>query len=336
MNHYTPKPGYIYDAVAVLTRYLDETEPSGLCKKQIESNYYASIVSMLAEFNIVIPHYLYPFTCRYKERRPLLSSLLLDSHPYAKHSFEHAKTMLENNQFLRRRFAEYYFNSSDHRSIFKTAQEHPSCIDMLKQQAADPSVSMYIHYTLIHFDKVAETLAAVFQSLYIVIESAHKEFVIKNPGFLHSFQSGANVEKLKMLAGIKEAPRFSISLLTPDMISTKIDDPGFFLLGYMCGDILDARHKHLNATPFTLAEAIGNPVRYDIYRALLARSPMTRFEMEKQLCMSRGSLDHNLEVMRDKGLLVVDHQTGLTRHYRLDPEYIRTVAELLLDDVRAL
>lgn len=336
MQSYFPEPGYIHDTVAFLKSYLEKIVTGGIQKEQAERTHYNSIFSKSETGNIRIPHYLYPFVCRHKGRRPFLASLLLDNRPYEQYSYDRVKILLDNNQYLRSCFVEYYFNSSDQRAIFKKAGAYPDGLDMITQQAVEPVIGTYLYYTLIHFDEVIRTLADVVHNLYIVVECEHKEFLIKNPEFIRSFQSGINMEKLKILAKTKDTPLFSMSLLDSDIISAKIDNPGFFLLGCKCGNVLDTRHKYLSANPYTFAEAIGSSVRYDIYRALLNQSPMTRSELEIKLNTSRGSLTHNLDVMRDKGLLIVDHQTGLTQYYRLDPEYIRAVAALILDDVRLL
>ena len=99
--------------------------------------------------------------------------------------------------------------------------------------------------------------------------------------------------------------------------------------------MLDDRYKYAGLTPQTLALALGSRSRYDIYKALLKKSAMSRSEIEIELRMSRSEIEYNLTDMREHGFEVARRQ-GNTNYYKINPEFIRVTAGALLEDVRLM
>lgn len=207
---------------------------------------------------------------------------------------------------------------------------------MIKQREFDPKTEVEIYYISIHFDDVIQSLTETIQVLYNVVNNEHNHFFSQSSDFTDSLQDEINLGKLRVLVQSQtETLKFSLSLMDKFKLGFKESDPCFFLLGYKFEAILDNRYKYINANPYSFAQAIGNPAKYDVYRALLNKSPMSRFEMERMLHLSRAALDHNLKAMRDAGLLIIDHQDGLTNYYRLDFDFIKTVADHMLETINS-
>ena len=63
--------------------------------------------------------------------------------------------------------------------------------------------------------------------------------------------------------------------------------------------------------------ALGDPTRRAIFERI-ARRPRAVVELARELPVSRPAVSQHLKVLKDAGL-VVDHQTGTRRVYRLNP-----------------
>ena len=327
MKNLHTETGCLYDTMAFLSRYFAETIEDGA-----GDTFFNKIKETLKHTGIAIPQYLYPLLYRYNDRPLFLLSLLLDG-PYSGWNLERTTTILKNKQYLRRRFSEYFFDSSDQAAVFKKLTEHPGGIEMIKKREFDPEIEVYIYYIFIHFDEIIQSLTEIIQTIYNAVNNEHNDFLTQS-SFMDSVQNSVTAGKLSALAQSKnEILKFGLTLMDETMLGLKDTDPGFILLGYKYETILDTRYKYINADPYSFAQAIGNPARYDIYKVLLNESPMSRFEMKKTLHLSRAALDHNLKVMRKTGLLIVDHQEGLTNFYKLDPDYIRTATGHILEGV---
>jgi DNA-binding transcriptional ArsR family regulator len=73
--------------------------------------------------------------------------------------------------------------------------------------------------------------------------------------------------------------------------------------------------------------ALGDPTRRDIFERL-ARRPFSVGELAEQLPVSRPAVSQHLKVLKDAGL-VVDHQEGTRRVYRVDPRGVEAMRRYL-------
>ena len=328
MVNFQIQPGCLYDTVAFLLYYFDETK-----KYDSKNLFFTKIKETLHQAKTIIPQYLLPFAYQYNGQPSFLFSLLLDG-SYIDWTITRTTTIFANKQYMRRRFSEYFFDSSDQSQIFKKLTNHPDNIEMIKQRKFEPFIEIYMYYIATHFDEAIQILINTLNFLYPQIDREHNDFLNSSPEFINSLKSENNIEKLKKLAHIK-SKIFQASLTLSDESKIFFNDsnPDFILLGSKYESVLDTRYKYIYADPFSFAQAIGNTARYDIYRALINKSPMSRFELEKTLHLSRAALDHNIKIMRETGILIVDHQKGLTNYYKIDNEYIRIVANSILEDI---
>lgn len=328
------EPGCLYDTVAFLSRYFEETVSNSVVKGNSNNPYYINVKKQLEKSSISLLHYLCPFVGLYKGNLSFLHSYFFDEETFSECSLNKALVKLKNTQYFRRRYIEHYFNSSDYRTVFRKVSTHPDGINLIKQHAFDPTIEMYIYYSLIKIDEVTIALLSALETVYNKVEEEHKRFLAGSPEFISVFQSDAIAGKLRTLGQVENKTlRFSITLMDDHRIDHFESEPGFFLLGHKYEEVLATRYRYINATPFSFASVIGHLPRYQIYQALLEKSPMTRADMEKKLHLSRSALDHNIKVMCDSGMLVIDHQAGLSNFYKLDTEYIRIAAEFLLESV---
>ena len=75
--------------------------------------------------------------------------------------------------------------------------------------------------------------------------------------------------------------------------------------------------------------AIADPVRRDLLRALTSGSARV-VELAAGRTISRPAVSKHLRVLADAGLVVADH-VGRERHYRMRPEGLAPLADLLAD-----
>ena len=212
---------------------------------------------------------------------------------------------------------------------------------MLKAYGLPPQMEFYIYYTAIHFERVADDLKKAFLSVFAELAKAHAAFLSGLPEFSAELKKDTSqMDKLKVISGLQDEDdfpfQFSLSLMEPELILPNGREPAKFILGSDFERVLDERYRYADLTPYSLALAIGNKPRYDIFRMLLKRLAMSRNELEKELRTSRSEIEYNLNVMRGHGLVGVARRQGNTKYYKINPEFIRVTAGALLDDGQAI
>ena len=333
MRNINRDTGCVFDTLVFLSEYFEEIFAGQTGRKENANQYYLNIKQGLNQKGIAIPHYLVPFFHRRKKNAFFLYGVIFDR-PYGDCSYVRLKRVIQNRSFMKRGFAEYYFSHTDSATVQKLIDaDHPGVIDLLRQQPAAPELESYLLYAILKFEPVLQELNVVIEAVYQEIAEAQQSFLSQTENFTAALQKDSVLNKLKAIskpAGAGGPPfTFSLSLMDGDLISFHPDEPSFFLLGYDFELVLERKYKYCDVTPYSFAQAIGNPARYDIYRVLLGNPPMTAAEIGKKLHLSRNALAYNLKEMQDSGLLAVDHVKGLTFYYRIDHEYIRVVSEQL-------
>lgn len=327
MRNYHADAGCVFDTLAFFTAFLrgHGNEPNTL--------YYQKIKNSLNDKNHIIPSYLCPFFTRPDGRLSFMDLLLFDGVPYGKCGKDTVFKTLKNTHLVFSKYIEHYFHGFSARTVQQRIARHPDGIDMVKKASVDPSLEMYVYYSLVQNDEVMAALYPAFELVYTEMENAHSLFASEMPGGGQALDSSIE-SKLRAIsgAGDGERLRYSFTLMEPRRISCFPDKPTFFLLGRDYESVLETEYKYIGATPYSFALAIGNPAKHAIYQALLKKSPMTRAELEKTLHLSRSALDHNLRSMREVGLVVMSERRGDAFYYTLDAEFIQMAAERTLAD----
>jgi len=122
----------------------------------------------------------------------------------------------------------------------------------------------------------------------------------------------------------------SVSLMNAELLSFHPDERDFVLLGHDFEKRLDAEYIYQDITPYSFARAIGNPVKNDIFNALLRQSPLTATELSTQLRLSRNELSYNIKEMLESRLLVAEPKDKRTNQYHLDYDFMRVVSRQLI------
>lgn len=330
MRNYESAPGCVYDTLLFLRCYLEEATGS----PAPDNPHYRAIKARLKKCENEVPLFLYPLAWR-DGRLAFLDALLFDDRPLEKCTMKQTAIILNNQGYFSRRFYEYFFPRHDMGTARKKLHAVPGGLEYIKSYGFPPALELYIYYAATHFEDMSEALKTTLAAVHAEVEAEHAVFLADNPMFLKGLAPDSSaVAKLRAISGaqdsITHSYRFSLTLLEPEAILYHADDPAYYLLGCGYAAVLEDKHRYADVTPYSFAQAIGNEAKYEIYQALIKRRSMTRGELEKALRMSRPEVAYNLDGMRDKGLVVVDRQQGNAFYYKLNPEYIRVVANTLL------
>lgn len=80
-----------------------------------------------------------------------------------------------------------------------------------------------------------------------------------------------------------------------------------------------------------VAKALGDPMRFRIYREIAARGEVSCRELVELIPISQPTISHHLKVLSQAGLLAV-RKSGSFHHYSARPEileeHLRQLAEL--------
>jgi len=330
MRGINPDPGCVYDTLAFLSKYLEEA-PADKDESLISDRYYREVKQELERKGVMIPHYLLPFFYR-KGTTSFLYSITLDR-PYGECMFERLKRIIKNQAFMKRSLTEYYFPHTDSGETRKLLDaEHPGIIDLLRHGLVDPALESYLLYAFLRFEDILCELYNAVEAVYGEIADAHQAF-LSQTDFTAALRSEPVLRKLRAIAGTADdsepSPVFSLSLMDKNKISYHPDDPSFFLLGYDFELSLEREYRYSGVTPYTFAQSISNPAKYDIFRVLMGKPLMTAADISKRLHLSKNALTYNLKEMQESGVLTVDHVKGLTFYYKLDYDYLQVVSEQL-------
>lgn len=341
MRNYNADPGCIYDTLFFLSHFHAQLAGAGDEGGRITTPYYLDIEASAASQNIIIPLTLYPLVVRHQGKPSFLDYVLYEDRAFDECSLRQTEITLGNLSYLNRRFCEHFFPQHDVRRVKNSLGAYPDGLDMLKAYAFPPQMEFYIYYAAVHFDQVADDLKSAFLSIFAELAKSHTAFLSENTKFSAELNMGTiQMEKLKAISGQqdeKDFPfRFFLSLMEPELILPNSQKPAQFILGSSFDKVLDERYKYTGLTPYSLAIAIGNKPRYDIFRMLTKRFAMSRNELEKELRTSRSEIEYNLNVMRERGLVEVARRQGNTNYYKINPEFIRVTAGALLDDAKSM
>jgi len=339
MRYYQSEVGCVYDTLFFLSRFLSESVGMENEEAPRDSLHCLELKNRISEQNISIPHVLYPLTVRYQGLPSFMDIVLFQERAYDECSLRHIDSILSNQNYLYRRYCEHFFPQHDMRNINSMIGTYPHGLEMIKSYRLPPQLEFYIFYATVHFEKVTEALKKAFLSVYVEIEKEHTAFLSENPDFTAGLSMDTlQMEKLRAISGVQdegEFPfRFSLSLMEPELIQPNNREPASYILGCAFEKVLDERYRYAGLTPYTFALAIGSAARYEIYQALMKKSVMSRTELEKELRMSRSEIEYNLNSMREKGLVEVARRQGNTNYYKINPEFIRVVANTLLEDIQ--
>ncbi|MEY8355166.1 helix-turn-helix domain-containing protein [Lachnospiraceae bacterium 54-53] len=334
MTHYIREYGEVYDALVYLSYYFEKPEirsAKGIASDISENACYSALNKWVQESNCDIPDYLRTF-CHGSAEDIYLYKAAFEHNPYTQCSSERLIQALQNKTFSKRRYVEHFLPHADAGSVRKMLQlEHPASIELLRQAELPGDIETYFLYTLIHFDKIIDTMCQIIEALCKKIACLHKEFLVQNPRVMEAALSISTAEKLKALANgaVSGDLNISISLLSEQRFSICSFEHSSFLLGKDFGEVLNTRYKYAAVTPFNFAQAIGNQTKYDIFQALLEHSPQSTADLCKHLHLSKNSITYNLNEMLTQGILLLDHVKGLSHYYRIDSGYIQSVADML-------
>lgn len=335
MHGISLEPGCVFDALAFLARYFEETHatPSGGQEGIFANPYYRDVLSNLNQKSVVIPHHLRPFFHKTGESGFYLYNIIFDR-PYGGCSFEKLKRTLHNRAYLKRSLAEYHFPRAESGELQQLlSAEHPGAIDLLKHHPPDPALESYLLYIFLRFDQAAQELTDVFEAVYREISDAQQSFLSQSGDFEEALKNDSVLGKLRVISRSEDPGglrlTFALSLMDRGRISFHPDEPTFFLLGYDFENRLEHEYKYCAVTPYSFALAIGNTTKYEIYKFLLGKPPLSSADIGRQLHVSRNALTYNLNEMLNCGLVVLDHIKGLTYYYKLDHEYLGVVSQQL-------
>lgn len=335
MRHHENEPGCVHDTLLFLRYYLEETAGP---QAPPDNPHYRAIKARLEGSGKTIPLFLYPLILRRDGRLSFLDMLLFDDRAFEQCTLKQVSITLNNQGYLSRRFHEYFFPGHDMGTARNKLHAAPGGLEYIKGFAFAPELELYIYYIAIHLEEAAEALKTAFGDVHAEAEAEQTAFMTDKPEFAAKLAPDSSaVAKLRAISGAQDGIahpyRFSLTLLEPGAILFHADDPAYYLLGCEYAAVLEAKHKYADVTPFTFAQAIGNEAKYEIYQALTKRGSMTRGELEMTLRMSRSEVEYNLDGMRDKGLVIVDRQQGNAYYYKINPEYIRVVTNILLGGI---
>jgi len=322
--------GCIHDTLAFLSFFADEIAGSDMNVDFVKINqYYVQIKQEIAQKNIVIPEYIYPFVYKRKKSISFLQAFILDSTPYSKCTYDRLMNIL--NTDFRSEYIRFYcpnISAADEKLLL--SGDKPEVISTVKKSLAEKMLDTYFLNSIYFYERIIEILIEIISILYKHISQTHQLF-FQNNDIQKALQAPLILEKLRAITnGNKNSLyTFSLSLLDADIISFKEEEPEFVLLGCDFTNRLDVEYKYCHVTPLLFAQAIGNIVKYDIIKSLAKMQPMSMTDMFKVMDYGKNELDYNLNEMRKSGIVIIDHVKRRQNFYKLDSNFIKIVADQL-------
>lgn len=328
INH---EVGCIYDTLLFLSAWAAEESTDA---NDVLSAYHEDAKQFIIQ-NTRFPRYLFPFLHRHGENESFLFNLFFGrDHEYSNCSSEMLQYTLNNKSYVKRAFWEYYLPNADARAVHNIiTMENPDKVaETLEQRSTSRNIDTFLFYILADFDKVVGDLYDIVNSVCTQMNELRGRIL---PDLCEDFLRKDSVyRKLKTITGanVKNESEFtvSVSLMKADVFSYLVNERNFVLLGYDFEKRLDSEYKYADVSLYSFAQAIAsNPLKYDIFTALLAQSPLTTAELSIQLNMSRSALDYNIKEMAKSRLITVEPVDKRTNSYSINYEYLQVVSHLL-------
>lgn len=322
--------GCIYDTLAFLSAFTKESI-DGLSDKTVaETSAYYRKWEGIIKGKITVPNFLCLFFNRPKDACSFMHSVFFDR-PYSECTYERLRLVMNNRLHMKKRFIAYHFPEADEPTINKllTMDSH-DVIDILIRRSMDSIQEIYFFYTFINFESVLQTLFDVVKKVYSEISDL-RGFDL--PAYDEFIKQESTFSKLKAITNTLEVSdadfTIALSLMESDTFLYHASERNFVLLGYDFEKRLDTDYKYSDVTLYSFAQAIGNPVKYDICNSLLTQSPMTSADLSLQLNLSRPALDYNLNEMVKSRLVLASPINKRTNNYSINNEYLKCVSRLL-------
>lgn len=323
--------GCIFDTLAFLSSYINETVVSGYHFQKI-SYHYNDAKQFIQKKDVHIHRYLYPFFFSRDNADSFLQTVIF-SDEYSKCTFDRLSYTLRNKLYIKRSFVSYYIPDINDNAINNVlSMENPDVIDVLIQRSPDHVLDTYFFYILKNFDKVIDALHDLVIAVYKKIQE-FRDFILSDI-YTTFLKNDWVFQKLKAITGLNSPNEntltVSVSFMAADKILYHANEQDFVLLGYDYEKKLDTEYKYCDVDLFQFANAIGsNPTKYNIFNALLDNPPMTTAELSVHLGLSRNELSYNLKELQDKRIVVSEAINKRTKKYRLDNQYLLIVLQRL-------
>lgn len=243
--------------------------------------------------------------------------------------------VLNNRQYLVDSLLTYFFPTASvpERTLLKNASA-PQILDLIKREKIEPEMELYLLYILFHLQETLETFSKIVMAVFNEIYTLHNHYLAQENPFATALRNTNVMDKLCSIAGVQSDSALScgLTLLEPDCMLHIISECPSFILGVNFKGQLDRQYKYCNVTPYSFATAIGNSVKYEIFKIFLKHNPtpISITDIALQYHASRNALNYNIKEMLHSGLIKLDHIQGQTYFYKLDIDFLEYVGEQLL------
>lgn len=252
---------------------------------------------------------------------------MLDGQPLQKCNLAALKKILNHNTYIKRKYIEYCFPDGSNIQIKQLlACDSPTMLPIIKESNLPESMKIYIINTLFYFSVCAKAVLETIIAIYPLFMEA-QEYFVQHEHIKELLQTELVNEKLYCITKLErhKSFEFSFSIINGDAFYFSENEAEHLLLGYDFLGKLDNQYKYCHVTPLLFAKAIGNAVRYDIFKLLSHNQPMNTGELSSKLNYSRNEISYNIKEMQKTGLVLMKQISGNQYQYKLDRGFLRSI-----------